>query len=125
MESIPIEILKYTKIPSCNSSIYSIPLFENSNDFNFQFVIKLLIGKNGSYFKYLTQFHNLEYLWYFTNTKNIQIWTDDILQIELIKKKLDYKIYKIIQYLISEHKLNFETNTILWLKNYKKTKESF
>ena len=120
-----IEKTKYNTIPSCNSYIYLIPLFENANDANFQFVIKLLIGKNGSYFKYLTQFHNLEYLWYFKNTKNIQIWTDDFLQIELLKKKLDYKIYKIIQYLISDHKLNFEINTMLWLKKYKKTKKPF
>ena len=106
---------------NCQVCRFKIPVDESIN-IHIQ-MIKQLIGKSGSYFKYLTKQCKLRFIWYNKDTKEIDIWGKET-NIPLCSKKIELKIYNILNKMYDDGS-ELKPETHQWLDDYHRNFKKF
>ena len=86
-------------------------------------IIKQVIGKDGCYFKQITEQTGVSYIWHSRNTKRIEIWGPQNLH-QLAFSSIQYRFYMVILKMVQNNQ-NVSTDSIQWMNGYHNWYQSY
>jgi hypothetical protein len=86
-------------------------------------VIKQVIGRDGCYFKQITQQTGVKYIWHKRETNQIEIWGPQNC-IPLAVSSIQYRIYLVILKMVQNNQ-NVSQDSINWMQGYHNWYQSY
>ena len=102
-----------------NSGVYNPPREQQMITMDASFepdVLKQVIGRDGCYFKQITEQTGVSYIWHQRDSKKIEIWGPQNL-LQLAVSSIQYRIYMVMMKM-SQNNQPLSPNSINWMNGY-------
>ena len=102
-----------------NSGVYNPPRDQQMITMDASFepdVMKQVIGRDGCYFKQITDQTGVSYIWHQRNTRKVEIWGPQNL-LQLAVSSIQYRIYMVMMKM-AQNNQNLSQESLNWLNGY-------
>ena len=102
-----------------NSGVYNPPRNQQMITMDASFepdVMKQVIGRDGCYFKQITEQTGVSYIWHQRNSNKVEIWGPQNL-LQLAVSSIQYRIYTVLMKM-AQNNQNMSPESINWLNGY-------